>query len=55
MQIEDALGEIDEVISSSIYPEEKTIIITGIKSMKNEAIIDVIDNLGYSVISIEEI
>ena len=53
--IEDALGYIDEIISFDVDVENKTVIITATNNIKDESIIDAIDNLGFSVISIEVI
>ncbi len=51
--IEEALGNIDEVISFDVDVENKTVIITATNNIKDESIIDAIDSLGFSVISIE--
>lgn len=53
--VQEALEEIDEIISFNIDLENKTVIIDAINSIRNESIIDAIDDLGYSVVSIEEV
>lgn len=53
--IKDALEDIDTVIYSSINLEEKVILIESIGKVENNIIVNFIDKLGYSVVSIEEI
>lgn len=53
--IKEALGNIDLIINILVDFEYKTVVIDYIGKIENSTIVETIDSLGYSVISIEQI
>lgn len=53
--VQEGLEEIDEIISVNLDLQNKTATIDGTSSLRNEFIIDRLDVLGYTVVSIEEV
>lgn len=54
-RVQDALEDIDSTVYSMVNIEEKIAVVKFTGKVESSTIVDIIDKLGYSVLSIEDI